>query len=81
MIQISCEKPDRSIDIYMDNFPPPSNLEVLIDVAQDYSGDVKITPTAQGVYLFLVDYGDGTTRTDQTKYKLIQKLQVRHLYH
>lgn len=60
MIQISCEKPDRSIDIYMDNFPPPSNLEVLIDVAQDYSGDVKITPTAQGVYLFLVDYGDGT---------------------
>lgn len=36
------------------------NLEVIFDITEDNSGNVTITPTAQGATSFTVNYGDGT---------------------
>ena len=36
------------------------NLDVIFDITNDNSGDVTITPTAEGAVTFVVEYGDGT---------------------
>ncbi len=36
------------------------NLDVIFDITNDNSGDVTITPTAEGALSFEVDFGDGT---------------------
>lgn len=36
------------------------NLDVIFDMTQDNSGNVTITPSAQGAASFIVNYGDGT---------------------
>ena len=56
---LACNDDIRNTD-YINDFPLPSNLEILVDIAQDYSGNVKIIPTAQGVHFFEIDFGDGS---------------------
>lgn len=36
------------------------DLDVIFDITEDNSGNVTITPTAEGAVSFLVDYGNGT---------------------
>ncbi len=60
LLLTACEEDVRSTD-FMNDFPTPSNVQILVEVADDYSGNVKITPTAQGVHLFEIDFGDGST--------------------
>lgn len=36
------------------------NLDVIFDITEDNSGNVTITPTAEGAVSFIVNYGDGT---------------------
>ena len=36
------------------------NLDVIFDITNDNSGNVTITPTAEGAVTFVVEYGDGT---------------------
>ena len=36
------------------------NLDVIFDITEDNSGNVTITPTAEGAVTFVVNYGDGT---------------------
>lgn len=41
------------------NTATTENLDVIFDITQDNSGNVTITPTAQGAASFIVNYGDG----------------------
>lgn len=36
------------------------NLDVIFDITEDNSGNVTITPTAEGAVTFVVDYGNGS---------------------
>lgn len=52
----ACVKDDPTYSL--DNIQPPSNLEVMFDIAQDNSGLVTIMPTAESVTTYQVLFGD-----------------------
>lgn len=61
-IMISCAVED-GIDgdlSYLDTIPNPSNVNALIDISYDNSGNVTFTPSAESVGTFDIFYGDGT---------------------
>lgn len=55
-VSTACVKDDPTYSL--DNIQPPSNLEVMFDVAQDNSGLVTVLPTAEGVTSYSVLFGD-----------------------
>ncbi|TXD81970.1 hypothetical protein ESY86_16055 [Subsaximicrobium wynnwilliamsii] len=54
-----CEKDDDNTD-FVNGINAPSNVSALVTVTQDNSGLVKITPLAEGVTTFTIDYGDNS---------------------
>ena len=56
---IGCEQDDKFVD-FTDSVVAPSNLAMLFDVSSDNSGNVKLTPSAEGASSFDIDFGDGS---------------------
>ena len=56
---IGCEQDDKFVD-FTDSIVAPSNLAMLFDVSSDNSGNVKLTPSAEGASSFDIDFGDGS---------------------
>ncbi|MCW3073610.1 MAG: putative lipoprotein precursor [Flaviaesturariibacter sp.] len=58
---ISCDKKEGiSDDLSFLNSAASSNVNKIFDISTDNSGNVKITPTGEGVSSFTVNYGHGT---------------------
>ena len=56
---IGCEQDDKFVD-FTGSTVAPSNLAMLFDVSSDNSGNVKLTPSAEGATSFDIDFGDGS---------------------
>ncbi|MBQ4822350.1 hypothetical protein [Aquimarina sp. MMG016] len=48
---------------YLNNVDAPKNVTALLQIAQDNSGLVTITPNGEGVVSFDISFGDNTTET------------------
>lgn len=46
-----------------DNLPAPANVSATLNVSQDNSGTVSITPSGENASEFEINYGDGTEET------------------
>jgi hypothetical protein len=57
-----CEEEERDTD-YLKNIPAPSNIALLVQLAQDNSGLVTLTPSGNSVAVYTIDFGDGTPET------------------
>ena len=58
---VSCSDDDDEVEVA--DLPAPSNVVANIDIAQDDSGTVTVTPTAEGASSFEVLFGDETGET------------------
>ena len=52
---------------FVDSFPMPTNVSALYNVSQDNTGEVKITPTAEGANSYKVYFGDNTSNPAEVK--------------
>ncbi len=58
-----CSNDDADFN-YLDNIAVPSNLDLLIQLTQDNSGTVTLTPSGTSSSSFLLDFGDGSEATE-----------------
>lgn len=54
-----CTEDERDTG-FTDNLAVPSNLSLDVQLAQDNSGTVTLTPSGNGTSLFKIDFGDGS---------------------
>ena len=59
-ILMACDEELRDLS-FTDSIAPPSNVSAAYDLTQDNTGNVTITPTADGALSFEVYFGDSTT--------------------
>ena len=59
-ILMACNEELRDLS-FTDSIAPPSNVSAAYDLTQDNTGNVTITPTADGALSFEVYFGDSTT--------------------
>ena len=59
-ILMACNEELRDLS-FTDSIAPPSNVSAAYDLTQDNTGNVTITPTADGAVSFEVYFGDSTT--------------------
>ena len=71
----ACKDDDRDLD-FLDQITVPQDLRLGVLLAQDNSGTVTFTPTAQGASTFVIDYGDGGGSSDE----LTPGQQDSHVY-
>jgi len=57
---MACDEELRDLS-FTDSIAPPSNVSAAYDLTQDNTGNVTITPTADGALSFEVYFGDSTT--------------------
>jgi len=57
---MACNEELRDLS-FTDSIAPPSNVSAAYDLTQDNTGNVTITPTADGALSFEVYFGDSTT--------------------
>ena len=62
---ISCDKDDDSLGVDLEGLTAPSNLGATFKITQDNTGMVTIIPTGEGANLFTVDFGDGSTPSEE----------------
>ncbi|WP_299439024.1 PKD domain-containing protein [uncultured Aquimarina sp.] len=62
---LSCNEDDNQD--YLNNVVAPSNISALLQITQDNTGLVTITPNGDGVVSFDVDFGDGTVESENVK--------------
>ena len=62
----SCESDDREL-VDLEQVQAPANLGATFQITQDNSGLVEITPTGEGAALYSVDFGDGSTPSEEIK--------------
>ncbi|WP_299219101.1 hypothetical protein [uncultured Aquimarina sp.] len=62
---LSCAE-DDNLD-YLDNVVAPSNIAALLQITQDNTGLVTITPNGDGVVSFDIYYGDDTVEPENVK--------------
>ena len=55
----SCTEDERDIG-FIDGLAVPSNLSLDVQLAQDNSGTVTLTPSGESTSLFKIDFGDGS---------------------
>ena len=61
VLAMACSLPDGiEEDTSFLSTPPAENLSAVFDISNDNSGNVKITPAAQGATSFVVNYGAGS---------------------
>ena len=70
---VSCESDDDTINLTLN---PPTNLSALVDVTQDNTGLVTVTPLAQGATRFNIDFGDGSDLAEG----IAQGNSIDHVY-
>ena len=70
---ISCESDDDNTNLALE---APTNLSVSIDVTQDNTGLVTLTPLAQGATRFNIDFGDGSALAEG----IAQGNSIDHVY-
>ncbi len=58
---VGCSEDSISEDLSSVNSSEPNNINSVIQVSNDNSGEVKITPTGSDAVFFTVDFGDGTS--------------------
>ncbi len=63
---LSCESDDREL-VDLEAVQAPANLGATFQITQDNSGLVEITPTGEGAALYTVDFGDGSTPSEEIK--------------
>lgn len=61
-----CESDDREL-VDLEQIQAPENLGATFQISQDNSGLVEITPTGEGVALYSIDFGDGSTPSEEIK--------------
>ncbi len=71
-----CKKEQFDDVAFAENAPAPSNLSALLDITQDNTGTVTITPNGEGVAYYQVYYGDATT----TAAKVLPGKSIQHRY-
>lgn len=54
-----CKEDDSDLE-YLNNIEIPSNLGLLVQLSQDNSGTVFLTPSGTSASLFIINYGDGS---------------------
>ncbi|MFC4269639.1 hypothetical protein [Polaribacter marinivivus] len=59
-ILMACDEELRDLS-FTDSIAPPSNVSAAYDLTQDNTGNVTITPSADGAVSFEVYFGDSTT--------------------
>ena len=57
---VACDEELRDIS-FANNIAPPSNVAAAYDITQDNTGDVTITPSADGAVSYKVNFGDSST--------------------
>ena len=55
---LGCTQDDDNLDV-VNTIAAPTNVSATVRITQDNTGLVTITPLAQGVASFKVDFGDG----------------------
>lgn len=75
LVIYSCVKDDSNTD-FVDTAVAPTNVLALMEVTQDNTGLVTITPTAEGATGFNIFYGDGTVNPAD----LSQGENTTHIY-
>lgn len=63
---IGCESDDNAL-VDLEQVQTPANLGATFQITQDNSGLVEITPTGEGVALYSVDFGNGSTSSEEIK--------------
>lgn len=58
---VACKKEDLEDVSFAENAAAPGNLSALLDITQDNTGTVTITPNGEGVAYYQVYYGDNTS--------------------
>lgn len=59
IVSISCKDDDRDLN-FIETISEPTNLALLVQLSQDNSGMVTLTPSGESVAVFRLNYGDGT---------------------
>ena len=59
MVFIGCTDDDRDLD-YLNDVKAPTDVAAILNISQDNSGLVTITPNATNAVSYTVNYGDGT---------------------
>ncbi|MDX1463616.1 MAG: hypothetical protein R3359_11205, partial [Marinirhabdus sp.] len=65
---------DRALD-FTDGITPPTDLKLLVTLAQDNSGIATLIPSAEGAASFTIDFGD-----DSESVELLPGESVDHMY-
>ena len=73
---VACEKEKDNLD-KVSNASGPSNVSATFDITQDNTGEVTITPTANGATYFMVLFGDDAYATPE-KYGINES--ITHTY-
>jgi len=75
LLIVSACTEERDLD-FLDSIPAPTNVAAVYNIAQDNSGLVTITPTAEGATSFDVYFGDTTVAPEHVEAGEI----VQHVY-
>lgn len=63
---VSCESDDDQL-VDLESLNAPANLGATFQITQDNSGLVTITPTGEGATLYDIDFGDGSTSSEEIR--------------
>lgn len=71
----SCTQDDDNND-FVDSIEAPTNISAKVDVTQDNTGLVIITPLGEGVTNYIIDFGDGTENPETVQ----PGSSINHIY-
>ncbi len=71
-----CKKQTNDDVAFASSINTPSKINALFEIAQNNSGQVTITPNGEGVAIFDIYYGDGTTNPG----KVLAGNSIKHTY-
>jgi hypothetical protein len=72
---LGCDKDDDQF-VDLESLSAPSNLGATFKITRDNSGLVTIIPTGEGATLFTVDFGDGSTASEEIRVGQ----EIEHVY-
>jgi hypothetical protein len=75
-VVVGCKKDTNEDTAFASSINTPNKLKVLLDITQDNTGIVTITPNGEGVATFDIYYGDGTANPA----KVMAGSSVKHTY-
>lgn len=66
ILSLSCESDDSISNVLLNETPAPSNLNATIDILEDNSRAITVTPTADGATAFNIFFGESNDETPVT---------------